>query len=100
MNAVLLCNASGNPLPLVKWKFRGSDIIGNGIIRKVEDCSTRKQGRYFIDLSGRRQLVICDMDYKKHQGSYECTAENKLGTIRSLMFIKILCEFFEFLFPC
>lgn len=89
-NAMIFCNASGNPLPLIEWKFRGRPISGDGIVKEVGDCSTRKQGRYFINQSGRKKLVVCDMSYKIHQGSYECSAKNQLGTTVSTMFVKII----------
>ena len=87
---MIFCNASGNPLPLIEWKFRGRPISGDGIVKEVGDCSTRKQGRYFINQSGRKKLVVCDMNYKIHQGSYECSAKNQLGTTVSTMFVKII----------
>ncbi|XP_066912018.1 vascular endothelial growth factor receptor 1-like [Clytia hemisphaerica] len=78
-NYLLDCQVSGNPQPDVIWKFSGSPITVKDDISSVEKCETHKKG--FYSISGENdQLVICQLDYKKHEGVYECVASNKVGT--------------------
>ena len=65
-------------MPSLTWKFRGKMINEKMIIYEVKDCRTRTPGFYYIAGSHKSKLVICNLNYKKFQGEYECLAKNKL----------------------
>ena len=70
-------------MPSLTWKFRGGIIDENMIISEIKDCQTRTPGFYYIAESHKSNLVICNLDYKKFQGKYECLAKNRVGSDES-----------------
>ena len=60
------------------------------IIYGVKDCQTRTPGFYYISESQKSKLVLCNLDYKKFQGEYECLAKNKVGSDKSKFSVIIL----------
>lgn len=84
---MLICDVTGNPAPIVSWKFQKKSV-GLQEITKMEDCSTRTKGFYHI-AKYSKQLVICHMSYKEHQGQYRCIAKNKIAIVKRNINVEI-----------
>ncbi|KAK7933456.1 hypothetical protein WMY93_004352 [Mugilogobius chulae] len=69
-NLTLSCHAQGTPAPLISWTVNNSPITGT------------------VDEAGRSSLVIKNVTMK-HAGTYVCIAENTVGSIRALSFVRI-----------
>ncbi|POI25559.1 hypothetical protein CIB84_010691, partial [Bambusicola thoracicus] len=67
----LACRASGIPVPKITWTFN------NNIILAQHD-----------DVSGHSELVI-ERVSKDDSGTYACTAENAVGSIRAIGFVYV-----------
>jgi len=65
-NTPLICQASGIPKPVVKWKFKGKTLES-------------KNGRLELESVGRNQ-----------EGSYVCTAENSYGSIEKGVQLEVI----------
>jgi len=65
-NTPLICQASGIPHPVVKWKFKGKTLES-------------KNGRLDLESVGRNQ-----------EGSYVCTAENSYGSIEKGVQLQVI----------
>ncbi|PFX20591.1 Neural cell adhesion molecule 1 [Stylophora pistillata] len=63
MNATLFCNATGNPVPTIRWTKGGSVIMGNS---KNELSADQKH------------LTVINVS-RNDGGEYLCEAENSLG---------------------
>ncbi|XP_055017752.1 hemicentin-1 [Boleophthalmus pectinirostris] len=69
-NLSLSCHAQGTPTPIISWTVNNSPITGN------------------VDESGRSSLLIKNVTMKD-AGTYVCIAENTVGSIRALSFVRI-----------
>ena len=92
-NVVIFCNATGNPLPKITWKLGNEKIDGVGYLDDVKACNIRKQGFFFLKGMRKNRLAICDMSYKKHEGTYTCIASNIVSSVSVSMKVHIYCEY-------
>ena len=83
------CKVTGNPKPTIKWKVNNLDINGISLDGgSGSGCENLVSGVYMV--GGRDDtVVICSIDFKKHSGSYECIASNKVGTVEKKMFLTV-----------
>ncbi|XP_065058967.1 vascular endothelial growth factor receptor 2-like [Rhopilema esculentum] len=88
-NVVFLCNATGNPLPKITWKLGNKKIDSVGYLDDIKACNIRKQGFFFLNGMQKNRLAICDMSYKKHEGTYTCTASNIVSSASVSMKVHI-----------
>lgn len=83
----MLCNVSGNPHPTVKWKHRGIPLNFEEK-NTINSCSNMVAGIY--RKAGRNDtLIICNLNFEKHSGYYECSAKNKIGSVSKSMYLSI-----------
>ena len=82
----LTCNASGNPTPDITWQHNGKEFNSTKSLSGIHKCADRTSGIYHNQLN---QLIICKIDFAKHEGSFECIASNKVNTSRKSMNLTI-----------
>ncbi|XP_019908484.3 hemicentin-1 isoform X2 [Esox lucius] len=70
-NLSLSCHAQGTPTPVISWTANNSPYQG-----------------FSVDEAGRSSLVIENVT-RGDAGTYVCLAENSVGTIRALSFVRI-----------
>jgi len=73
---VLPCNASGDPLPTIKWL-------------KIDDKPIREGSRKEFTSDG--SLIIRSVQ-EKDRGQYTCRATNSLGTTEKHVLLIVKCE--------
>ena len=88
VNTKLTCNSSGNPPPLVTWKHNGVLLSSIPSLESIEKCKHSIAGIYNSS-EMKNELILCQLDYKQHQGSFECTASNKVGAVSKTMNLTI-----------
>uniref|UniRef100_A0A1B6E7X3 protein-tyrosine-phosphatase n=1 Tax=Clastoptera arizonana TaxID=38151 RepID=A0A1B6E7X3_9HEMI len=79
-NAVLVCAATGNPPPTIRW------------VREMLPVDTEKNARYTILETGRPGSLQITNSVEEDQGKYECVAENAVGTEYShstMLYVKV-----------
>ncbi|XP_067083733.1 hemicentin-1 [Osmerus mordax] len=67
----LSCHAQGTPTPVISWTANNSPYSGAS-----------------VDEAGRSALLIENVTLS-HAGTYVCVAENRVGSIRALAFVRI-----------
>ena len=88
VNTNLTCHSSGNPLPLVTWKHNGVFLSSIPGLESIEGCKHYTAGIYkssYLD----NELILCQLDYKQHQGSFECIASIKTDNISKTMYLTL-----------
>ncbi|KAI5086046.1 hemicentin-1 [Silurus meridionalis] len=93
--SLLPCLAQGVPNPTIHWKKNGKFIQNlQGrftVLRSGELIIERTQltdAGFSVDETGRSLLMIENVSVRD-SGSYVCSAENSVGSIRTLAFIRI-----------
>ena len=83
------CKVTGNSKPTIKWKVNNLDIYGVSLSGSSgSGCENLVPGVYLV--GGRDDtIVICSINFKKHSGSYECIASNKVGTVEKKMHLTV-----------
>eukprot|EP00112_Aurelia_sp_Birch-Aquarium-sp1_P005423 Seg1616.4 transcript_id=Seg1616.4/GoldUCD/mRNA.D3Y31 product=Hemicentin-2 protein_id=Seg1616.4/GoldUCD/D3Y31 len=81
----LHCNVTANPVAHISWYKDGRRISveNTTLINDEKQCSSSINGYYFKLKNGHRSLsdlIICEVDVKKNNGTYSCMATNKLGS--------------------
>eukprot|EP00111_Clytia_hemisphaerica_P018542 TCONS_00054849-protein len=89
-NQILTCQVTGNPRPEIKWS-KGNKALTSLDIADESSCDRLVSGIYRMT-SQPNALVICSLDYQQHAGSYECTASNKLGSVKQTMKLTITAK--------
>ena len=67
------------------------------LINDEKQCSSSINGYYFKLKNGHRNLsdlIICDVNVKKNNGTYSCVATNKLGSTRAADSLNVYCKYF------
>ena len=88
VNTNLTCNLSGNPPPLVTWKHNGVFLSSIPGLESIEECKNASAGIYKTS-EVVNELILCQLDYKQHQGSFECIASNKVDTVSKKMYLTL-----------
>eukprot|EP00111_Clytia_hemisphaerica_P018541 TCONS_00054846-protein len=79
-NLRIFCNATGNPAPVITWTKDGKLLDDLTVINGINQCRTLKKGIYIR--KKKRSLVICNLNFKDHGGTYECCAKNALADVK------------------
>lgn len=94
----LSCHAQGTPPPLISWTFNNSPYLGNIFILYGEpkDCVMLLSHVLcftgaVVDEAGRSSVLIDNVTLS-NAGTYVCIAENLVGAIRALSFVRIRGE--------
>ena len=82
-NLRIFCNATGNPEPAITWKKDGKLLDGLTVVNGINQCRTLKKGIYIR--KKRRSLVICNLNFQDHGGTYECRAKNVVADVKESM---------------
>ena len=88
VNTKLKCNSSGTPPPLVTWKYNGVLLSSIPGLESIEECKYSPAGIYNSS-EMKNELILCRLDYQQHQGSFECTASNKVDAVTKTMTLTI-----------
>ena len=88
VNTNLICNLSGNPPPLVTWKHNGIFLSSIPSLESIRKCKNASAGIYKTS-EVVNELILCQLDYKQHQGSFECIASNKADTASKTMYLTL-----------
>ena len=88
VNTKLTCNSSGNPPPLVTWKHNGVLLSSILPLESIKKCQHSTAGIYNSS-EMKNELILCQLDYQQHQGSFECIASNKVDAVSKTMTLTI-----------
>ena len=96
--ALITCDVTGNPLPVVSWKFKNEKLDLTKSLLSLKDCSSRTSGVYLVGGNPQRnRIAICQLNYKIHQGEYTCIAKNKVSRTKKRINVVIYGKFLLFI---
>lgn len=101
----LSCHAQGTPSPVISWTVNNSPYPGN-VLTLPPDASVKRKhcivmhssiqivAGATVDEAGRSSVIIENVTMSD-AGTYVCIAENSVGSIRALSFVRIRGELFD-----
>ena len=94
----LHCNVTANPVAQISWYKDGRKIRleDTTLINDEKQCSSSINGYYFKLKNGHHSLsdlIICEVDVKKNNGTFSCDATNKLGSTRAADALNVYCKY-------
>lgn len=99
----LSCHAQGTPPPLISWTFNNSPYLGNvsslrlrrstgsGSSASCRSATFTCFAGAAVDKAGRSSVLVDNVTLAD-AGTYVCIAENIVGSIRALSFVRIRGE--------
>lgn len=91
----LSCHAQGTPSPVISWTVNSSpqtgskpDVTSVVTARQSQRCNVSLDPGATVDEAGRSSLIVENVT-SSHAGPYVCIAENSVGSIRALSFVRV-----------